>query len=56
MANKIVSFLILIIGAVLGMAIRQVVGGSDGFALGWAIFIISLLPAYLNYKKNPFKL
>ena len=56
MANKIVSLLILVIGAGLGIAMDEVIRGNAGVAVGWAVFIISLLPAYLNYKKNPFKL
>ena len=52
MANKVVSLIILIVGISMGLGI--------GFHLfteaGWAVFFIAVLLAFLNYKKNPFKL
>lgn len=48
MANTIVSLLILIIGAV--------IGSFQYMEVGWPIFLVAVLLAFLNYKKNPFKL
>ncbi len=56
MGNKVVSLLIVIIGAILGIGVDEICNGHAGFTLGWATFFIFLLLAFLNAKKNFFKI
>lgn len=48
MANKIVSLIILVIGIA--------IGGATMHPIGWGIFFIAALVAFVNLKKNIFKL
>lgn len=55
-SNIIVTVLICIIGFILGLSCVNGIGGNDGIAICWLIFAIFALIAFLNQKKNFFKL
>ena len=56
MANIFVSLFILVIGAFASAGIYECIRGSAGQAVSTAIFLGCVLLAFLNYKKDFFKL
>ena len=56
MANIFVSLFILVIGVCISFSMVDLLHGDAGEAIGTAILLISVLLAFLNYKKDFFKL
>lgn len=55
-SNTIVTVLICIIGFITGICSMDLAHGNDSIVICWLVFAIFALIAFLNQKKNFFKL